>query len=124
MPIVSGCPGDLDATGKKRWDETKRFVETSGGGWHDVYASTLERYVRAWALCDLIGEKMKTEPLMIAGSKDNEVINPLLAALDVAARRMDVAAQRLRLTPEARAKIEGGGAPKPPAGGGKFDRLG
>lgn len=55
---------------------------------------------------------------MIAGSKEQMVVNPLMAALDVAARRMDVAAQRLRLTPEARAKLAE--ATKPPAGSSKF----
>lgn len=117
-PIIHGCPGDLDATGKKRWDETKRFVTTDGGGWHDVYASTLERYVRAWALCDTLTEELNAGSMMVPGSKGQDVLNPLLAALDVAARRMDVAAQRLRLTPEARAKIE---AAAKPTGGDKFN---
>lgn len=97
---------------------THDFITKDGGGWHDVYASTLERYVRAWALCDKITAQLATEALMIAGSKDQMVVNPLMAALDVAARRMDVAAQRLRLTPEARAKIEAN--TKPPAGPSKF----
>jgi P27 family predicted phage terminase small subunit len=122
MPIVHGCPSDLDATGKERWRLTHDFIDKEGGGWHDVYASTLERYVRAWALCDALKDELATSTNTVLGSNGQPVANPLLAALDTAAKRMDVAAQRLRLTPEARAKA--GESAKPPVGGKFGDRLG
>lgn len=111
MPIVHGCPKDLDATGKERWAATRRFIDADGGGWHDVYASTLERYVRSWALLDRINDELRTADLTVMGSNGNVVSNPLLRTWADVSRVMDAAAKNLRLTPEARKDM---GEPKPP----------
>lgn len=119
MPIVQGCPADLDATGKARWRMTKAFIESQGGGWHDVYASTLERYVRSWALIDRINSQLAGDGLTAPGSQGQPVPHPLLKTWGDVSRVMESAAKGLRLTPEARKDM---GEPKPPTGkfGGAF----
>ena len=116
VPIVSGCPGDLDATGKARWRRAHAFIEEQWG-WEDVYASTLERYVRAWAYLDQARALLAAEGLTVPGSKGQPAQHPALKTYVEAARLMESAAFALGLTPAARTKL---GEPKPPAGPGKF----
>lgn len=116
MAIVSGCPGDFDATGKERWRKAHSFI-SGQYGWEDVYASTLERYVRAWGFLDAAKDRLANEGLTVAGSKGQPAQHPAWKTYVEAARIMDVTALALGLTPSARQKM---GESKPPAGPGKF----
>jgi hypothetical protein len=127
---VTGCPADLDATGRARWD---LVVSDFGADWSDVFAATLERYVRYLAAADEANERLHwtegdvdrgidpcrtSRPQLTArGSQGQIVQHPLWKTWVEAVQGAAGAAEALNLTPRARQKA---GEPKPPTGGGKF----
>lgn len=130
---VTGCPGDLDSTGKARW----RLVRDDfGDAWSDVYAATLERYVRFlgaadealeelhWVRPDRIAEGAGLKPyrttklqLTTTGSQGQTVQHPTWKTYLEALRGAASEAEALSLTPRARAKA---GEQKAAVPAGKF----
>lgn len=130
---VTGCPADLDATGKARW---KLVREDFGAEWRDVFASTLARYCYYLAAADEALELLHwfqpdeaqrdagMEPyrctslqLTSRGSQGQTVQHPTWKTFVEAARGAAEAAEALNLTPRARQKA---GEPKAPTTGGKL----
>lgn len=119
---VKGCPGDLDATGKARWQLVKDDVGTR---WRDVFAPILERYVRALGAQDAAnddlhtvyvtddedrrtGEKYRssTPVLTTTGSQRQLVQHPSWKSWVEAGRVAADAAKVLGITPEVREAVE------------------
>lgn len=117
MPAHKGCPGDLDATSKRRWQVAKAEIEKRG--WRDSDHPTLERYIRLLRMMDRAIQHIEAEGEVLdaGGSKGQPVANPWVKLYMDAAKAAETAADKLMLTPAARARL--GEDPKPP-GTGKF----
>lgn len=116
MPAVSGCPGDLSATGKKRWEIAKASIKD----WHDEYAPTLDTYIRCLEVADKAWESLTASGVLVltaAGSMGQTVTAPEWKVWREAKMSAADAARQLGLTPDARAKM---GEPKAPSGADKF----
>ncbi len=130
---VAGCPGDLDATGKARYALVKADFAAD---WKDVFAATLERYVRFLGMADEALEELhmvqpvddagkpngapyRTTKLQMTalGSQGQIVQHPVWKTYLEAMRGAAEAAEALALTPRARAKAGEGKVAGPP---GKF----
>lgn len=128
---MTGCPGDLDATGRARWDLVK---DDFGAEWRDVFASTLARYCYYLAAVDTALEllhwtevsdaerergiepcRTTTLQLTTRGSQGQLVQHPTWKTYVEAARGAAEAAEALNMTPRARQKA---GEPKAPLGAG------
>lgn len=113
MPhAIKGCPADFDATAGARWRLVK---DDFGDDWSDVYASTLERYVRFLGLCDKFLEEIERRggaaQLVTKGSQGQAVSHPLWNQLQQASQKAADAAEALCLTPRARKKATEAKAP-------------
>lgn len=115
MADFKGCPADLDAASKARWRTA--HADISERGWRDAYHSTLERYVRALAMCDRAIATLADEGYTVDGSKGQPVQSPWWRTYVEACRVAESAASALLLTPAARAKL---GDQSPPVTGSKF----